>query len=266
MNCRSNLHCSPESEHNRRSRCRFFRLSIHFCVFRHVFISVAFDRCRLFSAEARAHAIRSLCVCDPPTKMGCGISGPTDDEIREVHQKKYETYSHNGAPVGSDHHPTAESVKLHGAINSYPPSSADSTTDEPSGISTAAGLKWRCIKASIQNDINDDPCQFTPLDELPKGKLYVALLTNVRDWMTALNDPGTANAAKLLDKSVIDRGADSLNAPDGLNSASGSSRLAGGNWSMVSQAGSPAHSQRPAKKGEFSPEEVELPGQLPEAH
>jgi len=60
-------------------------------------------------------------------------------------------------------------------------SDGGSVRSEPD-IGRAITEKWRVIKASVLYDINDDPHQFKPMDELPRGEAAKQLRRAVDEW------------------------------------------------------------------------------------
>ena len=74
-------------------------------------------------------------------------------------------------------------------------SDSGSHIDEPSPMRRKMTVTFILARASLLHDINDDPCQFVPPDESPKGQQLVRLCESVRAWLNAVEPPDEYCAA-----------------------------------------------------------------------
>ena len=103
-----------------------------------------------------------------------------------------------------------ETAVLHAKLDDGKDSSDGDAREEPSEFTRKGGMKFRVWKASVFNDINDDPNQFTAPDEMPSAKSMAKLEKGVQQWMAAVALVGLQDPQAPVELDVERDGADSL--------------------------------------------------------
>jgi len=107
--------------------------------------------------------------------MGCANSSPRAAAAPEPAAASPRSSRHESTANVTDH---AAADWLRG-----PESIADTAKEEPSEAEKSLQIKWRVVKANLMYDINPDPEQFVPADEMPRGQKLAQLMRSIHAWM-----------------------------------------------------------------------------------